>query len=547
MGSIYTIGQSALAAAQAGVSTAGQNIANASTPGYSRQSVLQMATTPQALGYGYLGQGVQVTEVQRVYNDYLGTQLVSAQSGSSQLGVQYTQIQQIDNMLADPTAGLSPAMQDFFNSLQDMSSFPADAPARQTVLSNAQALTARFQDLQGRLEDIRQGVNLQITGSVQTINQTAQRLVALNQAIDRAQSITSGKPANDLLDQRDQLIRDLAKEIKVTVARQDGQYNVSIGNGQPLVTGATAHALKVVASSTDPTRLEVAYDTSGQQSIMSSDNLAGGALGGLLAFRSQTLEPTQNAIGRIALGLSSAINAINVGVDASGTPLVGGKPFFSSPDMRALGSSNNNKTNKAEITVHLADVASLTTSDYRLQYLDSKYTLTRTSDNSVISSDLKLGDSVEGFKLTLSGVAIEGDEFLIRPTAYVAGSLSVAIANTNDIAAAPNGSGSGDNSNILKMIALQTGKTLNNGADSYLSAYAKLVNQIGSKTSELEATSSSAATIQKQADRALQDVSGVNLDEEAANLIKYQQAYQAAAKVLQLAKQMFDSLLSISQ
>ena len=203
MASIFTIGQTALAAAQAGVSTAGQNIANVSTPGYSRQSVIQTASTPQPLGFGYLGQGTQVTEIRRVYNDYLGSQLVSAQSGSSELGVQYTQAQQIDNMLADPNAGLSPAMQDFFNGLQEVSTFPADAPARQAALSNAQALTSRFQDIQGRLEDIRQGVNLQISDNVQTINQLAQQLVALNQAIDRAQSLTSGKPANDLLDQRD--------------------------------------------------------------------------------------------------------------------------------------------------------------------------------------------------------------------------------------------------------------------------------------------------------------------------------------------------------
>ena len=183
MANIFTIGQSALAAAQAGLSTAGQNIANAATPGYSRQSVVQTASTPQPLGFGYIGQGTQVTGIQRIYNDYLGAQVVSAQSGKSQLEVQYTQIQQIDNMLADPAAGLSGAMQDFFNGLQDVSTFPADAPARQAALSSAQALTSRFQDMQGRLDAIGQGVNLQIKDGVQTINQLAQQLVSLNQAM----------------------------------------------------------------------------------------------------------------------------------------------------------------------------------------------------------------------------------------------------------------------------------------------------------------------------------------------------------------------------
>lgn len=548
MANIFTIGQSALAAAQAGLTTAGQNIANAATPGYSRQSVVQTASTPQPLGFGYIGQGTQVTGIQRIYNDYLGAQVVSAQSGKSQLEVQYTQIQQIDNMLADPTAGLSGAMQDFFNGLQDVSTFPADAPARQAALSNAQALTSRFQDMQGRLDAIDQGVNLQIKDSVQTINQLAQQLVSLNQAIDRAQSLTDGKPANDLLDQRDQLIRDLSKLIKVNVSQQGGRYSVFIGNGQPLVSGAALHSLKAVASRTDPSRLEVAYDTAGQKSILSADNLAGGALGGLLEFRSQILAPAQNALGRIALGLASALNA----QQAQGLTLsnVAGGNFFNLSTMTALPSSAN-APGGAGISAALTDASKLTTSDYRLQMQDGSYRLTRLADNTLIKSSASLDETLaasssEGFSISLSGSPVNGDEFLIRPCAGVAGNLSLAISNTNDIAAASRANAAGDNSNILKMIALQTDKTLSGGADTYQSAYAKLVNEVGSKTRQLGATSACATTIQKQAERALQDVSGVNLDEEAANLIKYQQAYQAAGKVLQLAKQMFDSLLSIS-
>ena len=548
MANIFTIGQSALAAAQAGISTAGQNIANVSTLGYSRQSVVQTATTPQPLGFGYLGQGTQVTAIRRIYSDYLGGQVVSAQSSSSQLDAQYSLIQQIDNMLADPSAGLSPAMQDFFNSLQDVSTYPADAPVRQAALSSAQAMASRFRDLHSRLEDVRQGMNLQITDSVKSINSAAQQLVALNRAIDSAQSVSNGAPANDLLDQRDQLVSDLSKQIKVTVTQQRGQYSVSIGNGQPLVTGASFHTLKTVASRTDPSRLEVAYDIPGQQSILTSDSLAGGALGGLLEFRSQTLEPTQNALGRVALALASAINdQQQSGYTRSN---VAGGNFFNLPAMRTVASSANQ--GQASISAALTDASKLTTSDYRLQFVDGQFSLTRLSDNTVLKTSTDLNttlsaSSSEGFSIALSGTPVNGDEFLIRPTAGVAGSLSVAISNTNDIAAASSRNSAGDNSNILKMIALQTGKTLNGGNDSYQSAYAQLVNQVGSKTAELAATSTSAATIRNQAQAASQNVSGVNLDEEAANLIKYQQAYQAAGKVLQLAKQMFDSLIASFQ
>jgi flagellar hook-associated protein 1 FlgK len=547
MANIFTIGQSALAAAQAGVSTAGQNIANASTPGYSRQSVIQAATTPQPMGYGYIGQGTQVTEIQRVYNSYLGNQVVAAQTNKSQLDAQYAQIQQIDNMLADPKTGLSPAIQNYFNSLQDLSVFPADAPARQSVLSNAEALVASFQNVQGRMEDIRQGINQQVSASVQTINQTAQQLVAVNQAIERAQSLSNGQPPNDLLDQRDKLVQDLSKQIKVTVSQQDNQYSVFIGNGQPLVTGATSHSLVVLPSTTDPTRLEVAYGAPTQKSILSIDNLAGGALGGLLEFRSQTLDPIQNSFGRVALALASNMNS----QQAQGFTLnqTAGGNFFNLPTMSAVPSTQN--TGSGVITASLTDASKLTTSDYKLQNVAGVYQLIRVTDSKIVAS----GDmtavsaaaiSTEGFSIAMAGTPSAGDGFLIRPTAGVAGAMTLAISNTNDIAAASQKNAAGDNSNVLKMIALQTSKTLNAGQDSYQSAYAQLVNQVGSKTHELDVTSASAGTIQAQALTALQNVSGVNLDEEGANLIRYQQAYQAAGKVLQIAKQMFDSLLAIN-
>ena len=551
MANILTIGQSALVAAQAGISTAGQNIANAATPGYSRQSVVQTAVTSEPLQFGYLGQGVQVTNVQRIYSDYLGTQKVSAQSASSELQIQSDQIQQLNNMLADPTAGLSPVMQNFFNGLQDVSTAPGDVPTREALLGDAAALTSRFHDLQGRLDDINKGVNLQITSSVQSINDAADQISALNQSIQRVYGMGNGNTANDLLDKRDNAIAELSKQIKVNVSQENGQYNVYIGNGQPLVVGTAIHHLQAVPSSTDPTKLEVAYDMTGQNFVMSSDNFAGGALGGLLAFRAKTLEPAANALGRIALGFASSINQINrSGFTASGT---NGGDIFKLPPMSVSPSTNNKGT--ATVQASLSDSSKLTTSDYRLQKTGDNYVLIRAADNKVLKSSTDFAEIQstavnEGFNVNSNGSMNSGDEFLIRPTGDVASLMSLNIGNTNDIAAAGSStSGVGDNSNIQKMIALQTAATLkgNGGAMNYQSAYATIVNQIGSKTRELEITSTSANSILSQADKAIQDMSGVNLDEEAASLLRYQQAYQAAGKVIQISKQMFDSLLQISQ
>jgi flagellar hook-associated protein 1 len=311
-----------------------------------------------------------------------------------------------------------------------VSSNPSLIPARQAVLSSAESLAARFQSMAGRLNEIKQGVNSQITSSVSAINSYAKQIAQLNDTIGRAQSAT-GQPPNDLLDQRDQLILDLNKEIKTTVVKQgDGGYNVFIGNGQPLVVGTTTSSLITMASPTDPEKIEVAYQTASGPVVVGNASLGGGKLGGVLEFRSQTLEPAQNALGRVATGLASSFNAQHqLGFDLDG---VAGGAFFTvaSPVVNA----NGNNTGAAVIAAGISDANALTTSDYRLQYDVSGYTLTRLSDNFTIP--VVSGQTVDGVSLTLTGAPAVGDSFLIRPTVNGASGFGVAITDASQIAAA---------------------------------------------------------------------------------------------------------------
>lgn len=632
--SILNIGQSALAAAQAGLSTAGHNIANASTPGYSRQVVIQGTAQPQNFGFGFMGQGTQIATIQRVYNEYLGVQAQSAQASKSGLDSYYAQIQQINNMLADPTAGLSPSLQDFFSGIQTMASNPSNIPARQTTLSSADALAGRFQGLAGQLNEISQGVNSQIQSSVSAINSYAQQIAQLNDSIGKAQRST-GQPPNDLLDQRDQLVLDLNKEIKATVVKQgDGSYNVFIGNGQPLVVGTTTSKLASVASAADLSKTVVAYQSGNGSTVpLGESSLVGGQLGGLVEFRSKTLEPAQNALGRVAIGLASTINDQHrLGQDLNGN--LGGALFtLASPQVRA----NAGNAGSATVTASISDAGALTTSDYRLQYDGSNYTLTRLSDNTATSfAPGALPQTVDGVTINVSTAPAAGDSFLIHPTVNGASGIGVAISDPALLAAAapirataasgntgtgtigagsvntppppnanlqqpvtikftsattydvtgtgtgnptgltytpgatlsyngwstsisgtpaagdsftvgPNTGGVGDSRNALLLGDLQTSNTLGNGTTTYQGAYSQFVGEIGNKTRELEVTSSAAGNLLSQATLSVQNESGVNLDEEAANLLRYQQAYQAAGKVMQIASQLFDVLLSIGR
>ena len=466
--SIMNVGVSGLQAAQVALMTTGHNISNAMTPGYNRQQAIQSTNTPLPHSNGFIGRGVHISTVQRVYSQFLVNQSLQAQTQSSQLSSYYSEIKQIDNLLADTTSGLTPALHNFFNAVQDVATNPASIPSRQAMLSNAEALVSRFQQMDQRLSEMREGVNSQITSTVTEINSLAQQIAGLNVNIQAVEASANGQTANDLHDQRDMLIRNLSQLTNVDVVRQNnGHYNVFIGNGQSLVVGSSAMTLKAVASPNDPQRLTVAMNLNDTEVLLPEHQLQGGSLGGLLAFRSETLDSVQNSFDQLAWGIADTFN-----------------------------------------------------------------------DQHQAGLDLQ-GDT---------GVAF----FAIADSDHAARSISVAISDPAKIAAAgsvlvdgASSSGVADNRNALLLAELQTKNTLQDGTASYQSAYASLVSQVGNKTRELEVTSKAQESMLNQTDRTLQSLSGVNLEEEAANLIRYQRMFQASSKVIEIGNSLFDSLLAI--
>ncbi|MCL4470458.1 MAG: flagellar hook-associated protein FlgK [Gammaproteobacteria bacterium] len=396
--SIFGIGIGALGTAQAGLVTTGHNISNVNTAGYHRQEIVQSTNIPQYTGIGFLGQGVRVDTVKRLYDQMLENQVMSAQTQSSQLETYYAQIKQIDNMLADPSAGVSPALQDFFNGVHDVAANPAAIPSRQAMLSNAQTMVSRFQSINQRFTEIRDGVNSEIGSSVGVINSYARQIANLNQQINVAQGAAAKQqPANDLLDQRDQLIGELNKIIRVsTVKQDDGSLNIFIGNGQSLVLGAQAFTMGSAPSLEDPERMDVGISYGGSTILLPSGSLQGGTLGGLLAFRSETLDPAQNALGRMAVGLAQTFNDQHrLGMDLQGQ--MGGY-FFNVAGPTGVSGQNavpyakvvantKNAATSGNPTVTLSNVANVTTSDYRLSYDGTNYWQQRRSDQFVCQAD----------------------------------------------------------------------------------------------------------------------------------------------------------------
>ena len=500
----------------------------------------QGAVAGQSSGYGFVGKGTEVTSVRRVSSEFLSGQVLAAQIVHSSLQAYYSEIKRIDNLLADPSAGISPALQDFFNSVQNLAAQPADAASRQSMLSSAESLTARFNGLDGQLSQMRSGVNQQIESSVSAINGYARQIAQLNDAIEKATTAAQGKPPNDLMDQRDQLIAQLGQEVRVTVVNQGNSSNVFIGNGQPLVVGSKAFALAATSSPTDSHRTMVAYVSKDNTSVLSESALPGGRLGGLFEFRQKTLDTTQNALGRMALALGATVNAQHQqGLTLHGVP---GGDMFALPAPQVSASRDNQGT--AVITAVVADTSQLSTSDYQLQYDGSQYHLSRLTDGTSLTF-ASLPQTVDGFTVSVSGTPAVSDVFVIRPTVAGAGGLQVALTDPSAIAASANPGGRGDARNIAAIADLQTAMTLAGGSTHFQGAYASLVAEVGNKTHELEVTSAASGSYLTQAQQAQQSESGVNLDEEAGNLLRYQQAYQAAGKLMQAAGQLFDILLQL--
>ncbi len=409
----FNISVSGLNTAQMGLLTTGHNIANASTEGYNRQYIVQSNNAPVLTGSGFLGTGSNVLTVRRVYNEVLANQVRTAETNVAELDNYSNQISQIDNLLADSTAGVSPTLQEFFSAISDLASTPSSIPARQAMLSSAQSLAARFQAVDQQLTSMRNGVNTEIMTEVTTINSMVQQVAEINQRIIIAQAAGPSQPANDLYDQRDQLINDLSKEINITVqVESDGSYNMFFGTGQPLVVGTQTYQLKAQASAEDLTQIEVGLVSPNGQTISLPESLvSGGSLGGLLQFRSETLDQAQNSLGRVAMAIASTVNEQHrLGQDLQGLP---GGGFFKDIQPSVLGAPTNN--GYARVT------ASMIESDYRLEWDGTQFNLTRLADNTKTSYQ-SMPITVDGIAIDVTGGSFAGtatnpDTFLIKPSA----------------------------------------------------------------------------------------------------------------------------------
>ena len=664
MADIFGIGTSGLMSYQRAMTTISHNIANANTQGYSRQRTQLDTINPQGFGFGFVGAGVRVSTIERIYNQFIVDQLRVQTSTSSSLNSYYDMASRVDNLLADSDAGISPTLQEFFNAMQAVADSPGSTPARQVLISSAEALAERMKYMYNSINSMNKAMISDVTTTVDEVNALAGSIASINQQIV-LESHSFDQPPNDLMDQRDEMIRQLAERVTVNTSIQDdGAVNVFVGKGQALVIGGTASKFVVATDQYD--LQEITIELTAGNAITGTDVtklISGGKLGGLFQVKNEILDPAINQLGRVAVGLASTFNAQHMqGLTLN--DVLGGNfftDFMATDNVTVLYSDSNSVggSSTLAVTSTITDVSLLTAKDYELRYLGGdNFDLYSLPENSLIDSfNAPLGSTyttADGFSITINNALTAGDSFEIRPTRNASNDIGVLISDVSDIAAAgavrafdsganrgdaiitpgeritniadPNyvtdavfntvGSYSvvfsasvpanepnvdqyeiydslgalvsgptayvpgvdttigysgmqftisrtplsgdtftlernvgavSDNRNALELAALQTRNTLiNNGAGAtvdFQGAYGQLVSMIGTRTHQADVAGTAQQSMLAQAVERRESVSGVNLDEEAADLLRYQQAYQATAQVISTARSLFNSLL----
>ena len=435
MSDLMNTALSGLIAAQRGMAVTGHNIANVSTPGYSRQTTQQGTREAFGSGGGFIGSGVNITSVQRSFDSLIQSQVRSSLSEYGRLDAFSNIGVRLDNINANSQAGLAGSMERFFNALQSVGASPSDPTTRELLLSEADALVQQVRRMDSQLATLENDVNARVGHSVERINSLATSLADVNQRIAIAYG-SFGQPPNDLLDRRDELTSELSKLVNVTTTEMpDGSMSVFIGQGQPLVLGQNAHALSVVPDPFDLNRVQVAYQSGGGPSFITSQ-LTGGELGGLLDARRDLVDPARLTLGRTVTAVVNAVNEQHaLGMDLRGD--LGG--LFFDP-LSPVSVRNVGNTSPTTVTLAIDDWQALEAADYNLRFDAGNWVLSGASNGEVIpmTGTGTPGDPflARGMSIAVAGVPANGDGFRLRPVAQAPEQFRVAITDGGAVAAA---------------------------------------------------------------------------------------------------------------
>jgi flagellar hook-associated protein 1 FlgK len=625
--SLLNIGSSSLAAAQGALSTVSHNIANANTPGYSRQEAVLSTAGGLYTGSGFFGRGVDLTTVRRQYDQFLTTAVQSASAVSAADAARVSGLDGLDATFGNSELGIGASVDALFAAAGDLANRPSDLSARQAFLARAGQLTERVVGVGQQLAELGRAADGRLVQDAGQVNQRLTEIHQLNGQI--AQAHASGQPPNDLLDQRDAALQALNGLLTVhTVAQDDGTLSLFTASGAPLLVGNQQARLDAAPDPADPSRSALRLTVGTIAQWLDPAALGGGSLAGTARLRDQDLAGALNQVGRLAQVIASAVNSQqSLGVDMDGKP---GVALFTVPGPVTVPHAGNSAA--GALSASVADPSALQPSDYQVAWDGAAFTITRLADGQA-STVAALPATIDGLAFLGTGTPAAGDSWRVKPLAAAATGLATRPATPRQLATgfaatveAATGNQGGatasafqvvrasadnvlpvsitfnsppstfnvsglaagnltnvpytagqrvpaaadyngwvltldgvpaagdrfdikpvtapgsDNRNALALGAL-AGLGLVGGA-TINEAYAALLGDVGNRVQSGRDSLDVSSRLQADAVGRQQNVAGVNLDEEAANMLRYQQAYQASARIIQASQSLFDALLS---
>jgi len=442
---------SGLTAAEGAIAATTNNVANANTPGYSREEPVLVSSDPVVLTPLTYGTGVTLQSIQSVRDPILLSQIQQETQSSGQFNSLVSALQQLQTNFTGTSSGIGAAISNFFDSVNQLSTNPTDLSLRQGVITAANNLATSFNTTANALTQQQGNLDLSVVQSVGQINQLTRQIAQLNGQISNLQNV--GENAGTLVDQRQQVIDQLSSLVDVSVIPSDNTLTLTTANGVPLVTGQQSFQL---TTQTNSAGLHEVYS----QGNNITSFITSGQLGGTLQARDQQIPAVENQLDTLAAGLANSVNAVQVaGFDLNGDA---GTDLFTPPPAGGTGA---------------------------------------------------------------------------------AASLSVAITNPSLIAASSDGT-SGSNGNAEALYALSTQGIISGQNPS--DYYSGIVFNVGNATSSASAEQTASSQVLQQLNDQNSTVSGVSLNEEAANLVQYQQAFDASAQVITTINDMLYAVVNMS-
>ena len=539
---------------QLAIEVTGQNIANVQTEGYSRQEVKFEATTPRSFSLGQLGTGVRVAGIERSHDEFLFSQILSEGDTLGRFQVRKDVFDQLEILLSENNGqSLNLTLSSFFSAIQDVSGNPTGLPERSSMLAEAQNLASVFNNLGESLFQIQRNLDATISVEVAKINSLTEEIAALNQAIHANEPTTFS--ANDLRDKRDQKVKELSELIDLNfVEEQDGQISITLNDGTPLVLQSTAFTLDTSINGNNKSFLDIVVLDGAGNSTNITSSITGGKIKGYLDMRDTEVEDLRDKLDRLAAGFVKEFNKIHqqgFGIDGST-----GNNFFSALTTTVLINTNN--TGSATLTATNGDPSNISV---------DKYEITMTGSNSFSLANLTTGASsgtftftsgstfnlANGFAVTISGTPAVGDKFKLSVSESAARNFSVSsgvLSNSDKISAGLNSST--DGANALELVKLQsklvfgsiTLDSAGSGTFTFDEFYSSIVSTVGIESFSSQSTFFQQEAILLQLNIRRESISGVSIDEELINMIKFQQAYNAAARLIGVVDELLDTVIS---